>query len=196
MNDQELRYGCPSLKAREESREGRRGGRGGEGGPCGPLKDLGFHCREVGGLEGCGQRKDGTWNCPPPRISADPHILGVHLPACSMGPCVHGLDEARGLFSSFQVHCCSSKGPVMWARHSRLPSSMCLRVLKGPLTREPEAGLHQEPWLPAQGILPKLKHDFHPCLSSCHLAPFSWELTGLSACARCDWQQARAMSAI
>lgn len=75
---------------------------------------------------------------PPPRISAVP-ILGVHLPACSMGPCVHGLDEARGLFSSLQVGCYSSKGPVMWARHTRLLSSMCLRVLKGPLTREPEA---------------------------------------------------------
>lgn len=64
------------------------------------------------------------------------------------------------------------------------------------LTSEPGTGLHQRPWLPAQGALPRLKHDFHPGLSSCHLASFSWVLAGLSACARCDWQKARAMSAI
>lgn len=51
------------------------------------------------------------------------------------------------------------------------------------------------PRLPAQGALPRLKHVLHSCLSSHHLAPFSWVPAGLSACARCAWRKARAVSA-
>lgn len=61
-----------------------------------------------------------------------------------------------------------------------------------------EAGLHgpgEGGRLEARGALPKLKHVLQSCLSSRHLAPFSWVLAGLSVCARCDWRKARAMSA-
>lgn len=47
---------------------------------------MGFYPMEMGTLEGCRQRRDGTYN--PPRISAGPHILGVHLLAFSLGPCM------------------------------------------------------------------------------------------------------------
>ncbi|KAB1260042.1 hypothetical protein Cadr_000025140 [Camelus dromedarius] len=75
---------------------------------------------------------------------------------------------------------------LLCARHGRMRSP-CVCDSQGP-------GLHLRGGeLPARGALPKLKHDFLPCLSSRHLAPFSWVLAGLSACARCDWRRARAL---